>query len=66
MKGTVKWFNNAKATGSSDARKDHPMFLCTSALSQPKGTKVCKGDSVDFEIAKGPKGEQAANVKKAG
>src|SRR5215813_5226042 len=65
MKGTVKWFNNAKGYGFI-GREDGPdVFVHYSAISAEGYKSLQEGDPVEFEIAQGQKGPQAANVTKA-
>jgi cold shock protein len=66
LKGTVKWFNNAKGYGFI-GREDGPdVFVHYSSINFDGYKSLQEGDNVEFEIAEGPKGPQAANVKKAG
>jgi len=65
MKGVVKWFNNAKGYGFI-GRSDGPdVFVHYSAISADGYKSLQEGDQVEFEIAEGQKGPQAANVTKA-
>ena len=63
MKGTVKWFNEAKGFGfvaPEDGGKD--VFVHFSAI-QAEGFKVlAEGQAVTFEVEDGPKGPQASTV----
>ena len=63
-RGTVKWFNNGKGygfIGPDDGSKD--IFVHYSAI-QIEGYKgLREGQKVEYEIAQGEKGPQAANVK---
>ncbi len=64
MIGNVKWFNNAKGYGFI-GRDDGPdVFVHYSAIAGDGYRTLQEGDPVEFEIAPGPKGPQAANVKK--
>lgn len=65
LKGTVKWFNNAKGFGFI-GRDDGPdVFVHYSALIAEGYKSLQEGDAVEFEIVDGQKGPQAANVTKA-
>jgi len=65
MKGTVKWFNNAKGYGFI-GRDDGPdVFVHYSAITSEGYKSLQEGDHVEFEIVQGQKGPQAANVNKA-
>jgi CspA family cold shock protein len=64
MIGKVKWFNNAKGFGFL-GREDGPdVFVHYSAILCDGYRSFAEGDSVVFEIVQGPKGLQAANVRK--
>jgi CspA family cold shock protein len=64
LKGTVKWFNNAKGFGFI-GREDGPdVFVHYSALIAEGYKSLQEGDPVEFEIVDGQKGPQAANVVK--
>ncbi len=65
MKGTVKWFSNQKGYGfitPDGGGKD--VFVHHSAIQGDGYKTLDEGQNVDFEVTQGPKGEQAANVKK--
>ena len=64
LKGTVKWFNNAKGFGFI-GRDDGPdVFVHYSALIAEGYKSLQEGDNVEFEIVEGQKDPQAANVVK--
>ena len=63
--GTVKWFNNTKGYGFiAPVEGGEDVFVHFSAIQGDGFRSLAEGDSVEFELVKGPKGFQAANVKK--
>jgi CspA family cold shock protein len=65
MKGTVKWFNNAKGYGFIGHDGGSDVFVHYSAITSEGYKSLQEGDIVEFEIVQGNKGPQAANVTKA-
>ncbi len=64
--GTVKWFNNVKGFGfiqPQEGGKD--VFVHHTAIAMDGFRSLAEGDQVEFDIVEGPKGLQAANVRKA-
>jgi CspA family cold shock protein len=63
-KGKVKWFNSGKGYGFI-AREDGgaDVFVHHSAISGQGHKNLTEGNLVEFEVAQGPKGPQAINVK---
>lgn len=62
--GTVKWFNESKGYGfisPSDGNQD--VFVHYSAIVGSGYRSLAEGQTVSFEVEKGPKGLQAAQVK---
>ena len=63
--GVVKWFNNSKGFGFITQENGEDVFVHFSAISGDGFKSLNEGDKVTFEVVKGPKGLQAANVAKA-
>lgn len=63
-KGKVKWFSNQKGYGFITEETGKDIFVHFSALKMEGFKSLAEGDEVEFEIAKGAKGEQASNVTK--
>jgi CspA family cold shock protein len=64
-KGTVKWFNATKGFGFISREGKEDIFVHYKAIDGKGYKSLNEGDEVEFEIEEGPKGKQAANVKKA-
>jgi len=61
-RGTVKWFNATKGYGFIGRAGLPDVFVHFSAI-QAEGYKQLKeGDQVEFDVVKGDKGPQAADV----
>ena len=60
--GTVKWFNDSKGFGFLEQENGEDVFVHFSAISGDGFKSLAEGDEVTFEVTKGPKGLQAANV----
>ncbi len=63
-RGTVKWFNETKGFGFISQEGGEDVFVHHSAIQMAGFRTLNEGDVVDFEVVKGPKGFQAANVRK--
>ncbi len=62
--GTVKWFNRTKGFGFIEREEGEDVFVHFSAITTEGFKTLDEGDKVEFEITDGPKGPQAANVRK--
>jgi CspA family cold shock protein len=62
VNGTVKWFNDSKGFGFLEQENGEDVFCHFSAISGNGFKSLVEGDRVTFEVTKGPKGLQAANV----
>ena len=62
--GSVKWFNDAKGFGFITQEGGEDVFVHFSAVQAQGFKSLAEGDKVEFEVTKGPKGLQAANVRK--
>jgi CspA family cold shock protein len=64
VNGTVKWFNDSKGFGFLEQENGEDVFCHFSAIAGDGFKSLAEGDRVTFEVTKGPKGLQAANVRK--
>ena len=62
--GTVKWFNGAKGYGFISRQNGEDVFVHFKAISGDGYKTLNEGDKVQFDVERGPKGLQAANVQK--
>ena len=65
LKGTVKWFNNAKGYGFIGREDGSPdVFVHYSAIQEQGYRNLEENEKVEFDVSQGPKGLQAANVRR--
>lgn len=63
-KGKVKWFSNQKGYGFVTSEDGKDIFVHYSAIQGDGYKTLAEGQEVEFEVEKGPKGEQATKVNK--
>ncbi len=63
-RGKVKWFNDQKGYGFITHESGKDVFVHHSAIQGDGYKTLEEGQEVEFEIEKGPKGEQATKVVK--
>ena len=63
--GTVKWFNESKGFGFIQQENGEDVFVHYSAITGEGFKTLAEGERLEFDVTKGPKGLQAANVRKA-
>jgi CspA family cold shock protein len=61
--GTVKWFNADKGFGFISRQTGEDVFVHFSAIQSGGYRSLQEGQAVEFNVAKGPKGWQAENVR---
>ena len=65
MKGTVKWFNDAKGYGFITQPGGDDVFVHFSAIIGDGFRTLAEGEVVEFEIAQTDRGLQASKVIRA-
>ncbi|OGX33383.1 MAG: cold-shock protein [Omnitrophica WOR_2 bacterium RIFCSPLOWO2_12_FULL_51_24] len=63
-RGKVKWFSDQKGYGFITPENGKDVFVHHSSIQGEGYKSLTEGQEVEFEIEKGPKGEQATNVVK--
>jgi cold shock protein len=63
-KGKVKWFNVQKGYGFITTEDNRDVFVHHTEIQGGGFASLKENQEVEFEIKKGPKGDQAVNVVK--
>lgn len=61
-KGTVKWFNDRKGYGFIVPEGGGELFVHYTSIAGGAFRTLDQGEEVEFELAPGPRGQQAVNV----
>ncbi len=64
--GIVKWFNPDKGYGFITQDGGSDVFVHFSAIQENSYRSLSENDKVQFDVTSGPKGAQAANVRRLG
>ena len=62
MLGKVKWFNKQKGYGFIEQENGQDVFVHFQSVIGEGFRTLEEGQSVEFEVILGPRGEQASNV----
>jgi CspA family cold shock protein len=63
FRGKVKWFNEKKGYGFIFKEDGGDVFVHYTAIDMPGFKTLKQGQTVEFEVVQGPKGEQASKVR---
>lgn len=61
--GTVKWFKDEKGFGFIKQDGGEDVFVHHTAIQADGFRTLAEGQKVEFDVARGPKGLQAQNVR---
>ncbi|WOX04401.1 cold-shock protein [Microbulbifer pacificus] len=62
VKGTVKWFDEAKGFGFIAQQSGPDVFAHFSAIASTGFRTLTEGQAVEFTVTQGKKGPQAENI----
>jgi cold shock protein len=63
-RGKVKWFNDSKGYGFISREGGDDVFVHHTAIISEGFRTLSEGEQVEFEVVQGPKGLQAAQVRR--
>jgi CspA family cold shock protein len=63
LEGTVKWFDEGRGYGFITRLNGRDVFVHFSAILTDGFKTLKEGQSVQFDVVEGRKGDQAANVR---
>jgi cold shock protein len=63
VKGTVKWFDEAKGFGFIAQQSGPDVFAHFSAIASTGFRTLTEGQAVEFTVTQGKKGPQAENIQ---
>ena len=63
-KGKVKWFDNRKGFGFIQGEDGNDIFVHYSEIQGNEYRSLDEDQEVEYQVKKGPKGDQATNVVK--
>jgi CspA family cold shock protein len=63
-RGRVKWFNDQKGYGFIEQDGGGDVFVHHSGIQGDGFKTLAEGDTVEFDVAAGPKGPKAENVRR--
>lgn len=64
LRGTVKWFNDAKGYGFITQADGQEIFVHFSGIAGEGFRSLAEGDEVEFELRTTDRGPQAGNVRR--